>query len=150
MTFQNYLPAIAIIISTASFIISFTTAKFNRRVKSVELMSNVYIKISDTSNNIFELLEFFHSAQSKAEELNDVTMFKDFDRVRISELHKRFKRINERLTSYPSGHGLEIYESFFHDIHELNGLVSSLRASSHKRYEEHLERIKLNQSPKIN
>ncbi len=98
-------------------------------------------KAAEVSNRLFELREFFLEKQKKAEELNDITMYKAFDVARVSKLHEKAEATKQRLEKIPKVKALEVYELIYHDLEDINQHIMSMEKYALQQYEEHTARI---------
>ncbi|MFB2718620.1 hypothetical protein [Shewanella xiamenensis] len=141
MNSSDLIAIVALLISALSLVVSLKSANFGKRTKVAEMRSLVMSKASEVSNNLFELRVLFTESQKKAEELNDIAMYKEFNVTRISKLHESTESTKQRLEKLTKNRALEVYEFIYHELENVNQQILAMDKYARKQYEEHMARI---------
>ena len=62
--------------------------------------------------------------------LGDTEGLKLFDESRLEHIRARLDSVHSRMASRPSSQGLEFYEAFFHELHDLSETALDLEQSN--------------------
>ena len=130
MDLRDYLSVAAILISLASFSVAIWSARFSRRVKLSELRASVLIKAAEISSRLARIYELHAQMRLHAVAIGDTEGLKLFEESRLEHIQAAVDSAHSRMTSLPSNHGLEVYEAFFHELHDLSERTLDLEQSN--------------------
>ena len=129
MQIRDYLSIAAIVISILGFCIAFQNARFTRRVRLAELRSTVLTKAVDVSNGLFSLRQIYGAAHGSSE--GELARFKEFDST-VAKMQAQHMQNYDAISSARRDLCLEMYEKFFHSLHDINSQLLALNVSAQK------------------
>lgn len=138
---RDYISATAIVLSVVSLFVAIRSARFNRRVKGLELRAQVLIKFAEAKIEAENVRSYYLSIQREAESRGDLALFKlvnldsHADSL-IATLEKRY----EELQKTTSEQGVSLFEDFLHVTHDAVNGVRDLKARAERRVAEYRAR----------
>ena len=135
---RDYLSATAILISLAGFSVAIWSARFSRRAKLSELRASVLIKAAEVSSRLARAYDSHAQMRLHAVALGDMEGLKLFDESRLEHIRAKLDSVHSRMASRPSNQGLEFYEAFFHELHDLSETALDLEQSNRASRDRYL------------
>ena len=143
--FKLIISALALVLSSISIYFSLKNSRYVQKTKNLELKNSLLSKYYEVKQSIVEISKQASKMREKAILKNDLRLYQTFDfEEAIDKALKKVEKQHEIIKCQSSSMSLKLYESIYHEIHEVAEDAKVIK----KRMSEHIEEYEKEQQSK--